>query len=70
MIQIQKFKINGMHCASCAMNIDGELEDADGVLEAKTSYARQVTEVRFESEKITSENIKSLIQKTGYTVDN
>jgi copper chaperone CopZ len=70
MIQTHKFKINGMHCTSCAMNIDGELEDADGVVEAKTSYARQETEVKYDDEKIVLERIKELIQKTGYSVDN
>ena len=32
-------KITGMHCPSCAMNIDGALEDTAGVIEAETSYA-------------------------------
>ena len=36
-------KIKGMHCTSCAMNIDGELEDTKGVKEANTSYAKQKT---------------------------
>jgi len=26
-IKKQKIKIVGMHCSSCAMNIDGDLED-------------------------------------------
>ncbi len=34
------FKIQGMHCTSCAMNIDGELEDTEGIKEAKTNYAK------------------------------
>lgn len=58
-----KLKIEGMHCTSCAMNIDGELEDAKGVLEAKTSYARQVTDVSFDSEKISIDQIISKIKR-------
>lgn len=33
--------IEGMHCTSCAMTIDEELEDLPGVKRAKTSYARE-----------------------------
>ena len=68
MIQTHKFKINGMHCTSCAMNIDGELEDSSGVLEASTNYARQETDVKYDDAKISLPELKAVIQKTGYTV--
>ena len=32
--------IEGMHCTSCAMNIDGALEDTEGVFNSETSYAK------------------------------
>lgn len=70
MIQAHKFKINGMHCTSCAMNIDGELEDSDGVLEASTNYARQETEVKFDDAKISLSELRRVIEKTGYAVSN
>ena len=41
------FKINGMHCTACAMNIDGDLEDTEGIQEASTNYAKQITEVSY-----------------------
>ncbi len=58
-------KIDGMHCSSCAMNIDFDLEDL-GVKSAKTNYAKQVTEVEFEEEKLKLPEILAQIQKTGY----
>ncbi|MBI4096859.1 MAG: heavy-metal-associated domain-containing protein [Candidatus Levybacteria bacterium] len=58
-----------MHCTSCAFNIDGELEDTDGVKEAKTNYAKQVTEVSFDPEKVTPEKIISIIRKLDDTYD-
>lgn len=60
------FKIKGMHCTSCAMNIDGELEDLEGVKEATTNYAKQVSVVTFEPEKVTQEQIIAVITKLGY----
>lgn len=61
-----KLKIDGMHCTSCAMSIDGDLEDnVEGVKSAKTSYAKQVCEVEFE-ENVKIEKIIAQIQETGY----
>lgn len=62
-----KFNISGMHCTSCAMNIDGELEDTEGIKEANTNYAKSFTEVTFDTEKLTKEKIQSIIKKVGYT---
>ena len=63
----KSFKIEGMHCASCAMNIDGELEDMNGVKESNTSYAKLVTEVMYDEELITDKKIIDSITNIGYT---
>ena len=60
------FKISGMHCTSCAMNIDGELEDTDGIKESNTNYAKSQTEVEFDPEKISDKVITEIIRKVGY----
>lgn len=67
---IIKLKIIGMHCTSCAMNIDGDLEDnIKGVKSAKTSYAKLETEVEFEEEIVAIEQIVEQIEKTGYKAE-
>lgn len=60
------FKITGMHCTSCSMNIDGELEDTDGVTSASTSYAKQQTSVEFDESKLKLDDITLIIKKAGY----
>ena len=62
-----KLKIVGMHCTSCAMNIDGELEDTEGVKSASTSYARQETDVEYDEEKVNEKKIVEIIKIVGYT---
>jgi len=62
----KKFKITGMHCTSCAMNIDGELEDTNGVVCSNTSYAKQETEVEYDEKKISEKKIIEIVEKTGY----
>lgn len=60
------FRIEGMHCTSCAMNIDGALEDTDGVVSASTNYAKSLTTVEYDSEKITPAKLQEVIGETGY----
>lgn len=70
MIKKAVFKISGMHCTSCAFNIDGELEDTVGVLESNTHYAKQQTEVKFDDTMVTDKKIQAIIEKVGYKVSN
>ncbi len=63
----KNYKIDGMHCTSCAMSIDGELEDTDGVKKANTSYAKSITEVEYDQDKLTHEEILSTIKRAGYS---
>ena len=62
-----KFKITGMHCTSCAMNIDGELEDTEGVKQSNTNYAKQETEVEFDEKKLDEKKVMEIIKSVGYT---
>jgi len=59
-------QIVGMHCTSCAINIDFELEDLEGVMEAKTHYAKQISIVTYEPHKVTHEQMLEVISKLGY----
>lgn len=62
----KKLKIEGMHCSSCAMNIDFDLEDLEGVKTSKTSYAKQESEVEYDEDKIKFDEVVGQIKKTGY----
>lgn len=55
-----------MRCVSCAFNIDGELEDTEGVQEANTSYARQKVEVTFDSDMVKLDRLQQIIKTLGY----
>ncbi|MBI3109811.1 heavy-metal-associated domain-containing protein [Candidatus Daviesbacteria bacterium] len=65
----KKFKILDMHCSSCALTIDMDLEDLDGVKKSQTSYARQELEVEFDPAKVTDEQILETIKQSGYTAN-
>lgn len=61
-------QLSGMHCVSCSMLIEGELEDMG--VEAKANYAKQLVEVTFDPNKTKEEAIVGAIQKLGYQVKN
>ncbi len=64
----KKLQIQGMHCSSCAMNIDFDLEDLEGVKSSKTSYAKEMCEVEFDPVKIKDKDLIEVVKKAGYTV--
>lgn len=70
MLQKKIFKISGMHCNTCSLNIDWELEETDGVKKVSTSYAKQETEIFFDTDIIKPEKIIEVIKKVGYEVAN
>lgn len=59
-------KIDGMHCTSCALNIDFALEDIG--VKAKTNYAKSETELEFDPEKVSEKQIIDAVKKVGYTI--
>lgn len=63
------YTISGMHCASCAMSIDGALEDIAGVHSATTSYPKSTTSVTFNPKLITDEVLQKAIKNLGYSAD-
>lgn len=61
-------QLSGLHCTSCSLNIDGELEDVKGVLKAKTSYAKQQSVVEYDPRLVKSSTFTKVIENLGYKV--
>lgn len=65
----KRFKIIDMHCTSCALTIDMDLEDLEGVKSVKTSYAKSETEIEFDLSKVDDKIIFETIKKSGYKAE-
>lgn len=61
-------EIEGMHCVSCSMNIDGTLGELPGVVEVRTSYAKGKTEIVYDKGRISGEEIRRQVEELGYVV--
>ena len=60
------FNVQGMHCTSCALMIESDLEDAG--INAKCSYVKQILDVEFDEKKIVEKTIIDVVAKAGYRV--
>ena len=64
-----KLKLNGLHCTSCIMNIEGELEDTNGVKRVSASFAKSEADVEYDESIISPERIIEIIKKLGYEAE-
>jgi len=64
--QVINLQINGMHCASCAVNISRNLEKIDGVKTAFVNYANEQASISFDQQKVTQAKLIQTITKLGY----
>ncbi len=61
------YKIKGMHCNSCAMLIEKSLKDR--VNKISVIFSKEGAEVDFDENKISEKDIKEVIEKLGYTLE-
>jgi copper chaperone CopZ len=60
-------KIEGMHCASCPIMIEGTIEDElKGVRSAKANYHKQECIVEYDESQIELKNIIKAVEGIGY----
>jgi len=58
--------IVGMHCASCAVNIEKKLAMLDGVKQARVNYASEKAFLEYDPEETNISKIKKTIESLGY----
>lgn len=68
-IKTIKLNLEGLHCTSCIMSIEGELEDTPGVKKVKASFAKSEAEVTFDEALVSLEKIVEIIKKLGYEAE-
>ncbi|EKD33278.1 MAG: hypothetical protein ACD_76C00054G0004 [uncultured bacterium] len=61
------FHIDGMHCASCAVRIEGALKNAKGVEDANVNYALAEAKVKVDP-SVGETDLHEVVKKEGYKV--
>ncbi len=65
-VQAQTFKIKGMHCAACSARVEKAVSSLEGVFKAQVSLAAEKMQVEWDPEKISTDDIISKVQESGY----
>ncbi|WP_300278838.1 heavy metal translocating P-type ATPase [Peptacetobacter sp.] len=61
------FRIDGMHCAACAMGSEKAISKLDGVEEASVNIATEKAFVKYDPEKVSIEEIAKSVKSKGFT---
>jgi len=64
----KKIPISGMHCVSCALNIESTLKKLNGVINVSVNFATERADVEFDESLIDESEINKSIEKLGYKV--
>ena len=59
-------RIQGMHCASCTMNVENFLIRLDGIFDVKADLTAQNAKIRYDSSKVTLDEIDEVITSLGF----
>jgi len=59
-------KLSGLHCTSCATNIDLTLEDTPGISSSDTNYQKSEAKITFDPAKTNLDSIRKIITDLGY----
>ncbi len=60
------FGVRGMHCASCAVNIERELKSVHGVQDANVNSAMEKASITYDDTKIGLHDLHVAVKKAGY----
>lgn len=64
-----KLKLTGLHCTSCAVNIETTLEEVVGVKTVSVSYAKSECIIYFDPTQTDPKILMGEIKKLGYDSD-
>jgi periplasmic mercuric ion binding protein len=59
-------EVKGMHCASCPLTVKVVLKSLPGVDDVKMDAEKHTAEVRFDSAKISVEQLAQAVTEAGY----
>lgn len=59
-------RIDGMHCASCTMNVENFLIRLDGIFDVKADLTSGTAFVRYDKSKVTIDQMEEVIKKLGF----
>ena len=59
-------RIDGMHCASCTMNVENFLIRLDGIFDVKADLTSGTARIRYDKSKVTIDDMEAIINNLGF----
>ncbi|MDP2995278.1 MAG: heavy-metal-associated domain-containing protein [Anaerolineales bacterium] len=60
------YRVEGMHCPNCAMNVESIEDDLPGIKQISASYQKGQMVVEFDEAKVSEAQILATLEKRGY----
>lgn len=65
----KKINVVGMHCPSCVAAVELCMTDLDGVEEAKADLETNTVIVKYDSSKVTDDDLAGAVEEAGFKVE-
>ncbi|MCC9261812.1 copper chaperone CopZ [Methanobrevibacter woesei] len=65
----KKINVVGMHCPSCVAAVELCMTDLDGVEEAKADLETNTVSVKYDSSKVTDDDLAGAVEEAGFKVE-
>ncbi len=63
-------KIKGMHCASCAVNLERNFKKVNSIKSSNVNFASERAVVEYDEKKISTKDLEKIVVDTGYMLRN
>jgi len=63
------YRVMGMHCSNCTMNIEGIEDDLPGIKQVSASYQKGQMVVEFDEAIVSEAQIFAAVLMRGYTAE-
>ena len=60
------FRVEGMHCSNCPMEVESIEDDLPGIKQVSASYQKGQMVVEFDETQVSEEQIFAAVEKKGY----
>ena len=60
--------VEGMSCTHCKAAVEEELSRLEGVERSNADFETGIVEVRYDEDKVTTDDLRSAVEEAGYEV--
>ena len=62
-------RVEGMSCGHCKAAVEEELGKLSGVESSNADFGKGTVEVRYDEDRVTTEDLEGAIEEAGYSVE-